>query len=850
MPAVSGEPLRGVAVSRLTDGLTVRGFAVSIDDVAPTTVTADQSTWNGASGSSATLRMEWETTGLPLFQQATIARVRVRLPGDASNIGASWDVTITGDNGSSALTFHYDDSPLSGSLGTARCGMLEIFLEVQSVGGIAPWGPIDSRGNGTPPAGTTHDWARGYLRSNVVLSSYSISNVSLGGAEPASFAFSDMTFNRVTLDATCFRNSIVELKHRQSAADVRTQSSSSSTSTQRDYTWNAVANGATSNGRINKDYANGNVDVWVVLPGTAFGGDAEYAWASSGHAAGFSVSNDAIIEDVARFTANPTITMTNLTFTDQIYNPYELANYKFKIQNARGEINTTSTISIQVRSQDDELVEDRTLGIVSSFYDAAPYYVHPEGHAPWDLVGERWNIRTNYTDMDSLNIVNDIFKVSRKMQVSTSDEEIDGAVFVGEAHSPTDNERNKITRCGTLFFSAYLYAARGTLWGVDNPIQHDGVYINARGTATETFFSPHDFARVVSGGVTGITADWKASSQESNGGKAIVLATYPAEGTNQPRTGIEGTGGFAETTLAVIEVVDSYTDDSGLRRMSSCAECCDCPCEEICSQCVTSHRVMPSMFDLIVSGVLLDLPGCREFNGKFLLKLFKYDGGLTPCVWGSLNKVLGWPHTIGGRTYCLWELARSPTWDWQLSAGVDNDHTNSPGRIYQASGKTARDFNGDCSDTVFDAWFDPDPLYGSPCDFSSAVAIVRPRYKCIRPAEGCFPNAPLPNHCDKRMARRLKFTWNGSAVVLTTAYEFVFPYLINYLEQKEPFFTTPQWWVSTSSTTPGTVFLRRDSPVIRYSRSLASYMCHGDNTFTNDNADGNPATVTVESLPC
>lgn len=313
MAAFAGEPWRGLTKIQLDDGLGRRNYTASIVDVTPDIATGDQASWEGSPGTSVTLRFEWDTIGNPTFGIADTATIAIRIPADGANIGATWSPAIGGaNNGVVEQTFHFDDNPLDGSIGTARAGMIEIFVQVQRVANIA-WGPVDSRGGGTPPAATTHNWARGYLRAPVTLSTFSISNVSLGSSEPSPFGFPDSIFTRGTLDAIWYRAGALALAARQSGSDKRTDTGVSQTGITRDYTWDTTATTITGKGRVNNSFIVGSTltDIRFTLPNTNFGGDNEYVWANSGHASGFVVSGQNL-DTVNKITVDPRITFSQI----------------------------------------------------------------------------------------------------------------------------------------------------------------------------------------------------------------------------------------------------------------------------------------------------------------------------------------------------------------------------------------------------------------------------------------------------------------------------------------------------------------------------------------------------------
>ena len=315
MPAIAGEPFRGLTKIHLDDATGTRAYTVSIDDVAPLTATGDQATWEGTPGSSVTLRLEWASTGTPTFSVADTITVAVRLPGDNTNIGATWTPSPgTGTSGTLTTTLHFDDNPLNGVLGAIRAGMLEVFLQIQRTAAVG-WGPVDSRGGGTPPAGSTFTWSRGYLRAPVTMTDFSVSDASLGGAEPGVFYATKPCYTRVTFDATWYRAAASTLRHKQGATTTRQGSSASGTSAIKEWSWTAATSSVGGTGRINKDYvaALTATQVEVTMPGgLSFGGDDEYYYATSGHVAGWTRASSGLLTDADRISVDPRIQFTQL----------------------------------------------------------------------------------------------------------------------------------------------------------------------------------------------------------------------------------------------------------------------------------------------------------------------------------------------------------------------------------------------------------------------------------------------------------------------------------------------------------------------------------------------------------
>lgn len=306
MPALAGEPWRGLAKVQMIDavaGLYGRNYTLSIDDVDPNSAAGNLPTWEKTyeqRATSFTLRLEWSSFGaVPVnLGPAEAFTVTMNLPSAGGAVGSSWAGAISGNSGVVTRTFHFDSDPLNEVLGVLTAGMLEPVLSVQK--DSAPtWGAANSRGAGSNiPAGTTHNWARGKLARRLRLDSYVPSNVSLGGAEPASFAYPDSMLSRAVLDAPLYRAEALTLEHYNGATLIRTQAGASTVSATRDWSWSATsgltarvhnagvsASGVYPNGGAGTAaagaYPAGSAPVRIVLPVRDFGGDNELVWGAT-----------------------------------------------------------------------------------------------------------------------------------------------------------------------------------------------------------------------------------------------------------------------------------------------------------------------------------------------------------------------------------------------------------------------------------------------------------------------------------------------------------------------------------------------------------------------------------------
>lgn len=328
MPAMTGEPFRGLSKVKLTDAGGGRAFTASLVDVVPDTATGHQNgtgvtAWEQAPGATTTLRIEWDTNGtstLAAPEEVVVSVHRVLNGAVGVQLGNSQTVTINSASGSSTLTFGFTRLPLETSIDNLAA-MFYVDILVRRLTPTAWTAGSDGRQTGSALSGVTHDWARGYLRAPHKLSTLTVHEATLGShRDPASFAFQayDPTFTRVTVVEV---NSIsgqasLTLEHlKQDNALIRTQAITSGT-TVNDYSWNLAAVGTTGRGRINKDYPASLSDIKNRLkwPTGNFGGDICDVWATAGQPSGWSVlaGSEHTLEHAGSLKTDPRISFTQL----------------------------------------------------------------------------------------------------------------------------------------------------------------------------------------------------------------------------------------------------------------------------------------------------------------------------------------------------------------------------------------------------------------------------------------------------------------------------------------------------------------------------------------------------------
>lgn len=359
MSEIGSEPFRGLAKVRVENAaLGNRNFTLSLVDVDPNAA-GDEAHQDGTgatawtqrpSGTGLTLRLEWNTEGATPPQQATIARVRIRLPGGDQVGATTWTPAIAGNSGSATRTCHFDDDPLNEAAGSLRWGAVELFFEVESVGGLTPWGPADSRGAFANPGTLTSDHARGYLRAEGVLSSHSLSNVALAGAEPATWAFPDPVHTRLTFAEQAFEAFSLTCSL-LNQADTAERSETLSDAGTRDFSWNGTTgtNRRVGNGMTLASEAK---HLRLTIAAVDFGGDDRFVLAAAGHEAGWTVDNARQITRSNRITVDPRLTPSYLLqLTDSQFGTPPMSKDVANGQRPQSEVGYVAARWVNARSE-------------------------------------------------------------------------------------------------------------------------------------------------------------------------------------------------------------------------------------------------------------------------------------------------------------------------------------------------------------------------------------------------------------------------------------------------------------------------------------------------------------------
>jgi hypothetical protein len=330
MPAASGEPWRGAALSFRGD---IVGFsngyrAWVTAEVRTTAPTGDLATWKGNAGGTLTLRFRWQQVGGGAGQVPNFASVTARIP-DGANIGTAWSMnggSFPAQNTEVTRTFHFDTDPMNQTLGTLRSGLIELYLDFGSSGGLGPWN-LDSRGGSAGTGADNLQWARGKLMGAQVLQSFTLSDVGLAGAEPPSFAALDSLFLQPICTSSSTENRTTTASMRRPSgvggATERSQAAGPNTAATQSYSWTGTTGNQTS--RVGEGIFAGSEakDIFLVLTSSQWNGEERNVWAASGHPAGWEYVDDLTLRYVGRVTVDPRLLVEHHNQLDD--NVFDLA---------------------------------------------------------------------------------------------------------------------------------------------------------------------------------------------------------------------------------------------------------------------------------------------------------------------------------------------------------------------------------------------------------------------------------------------------------------------------------------------------------------------------------------------
>lgn len=428
--------------------------------------------------------------------------------------------------------------------GTPCAGVLRLYVRIVRSSGIVQYDVnSDSGGSG----GSGQEWGQGLLRANCKVSDIAASAYPAG----STFAYGTAADEIITLTATHAQPFEVRgHEHvRIDALDVTTQHLAgdeqdigSGTTTTQQFTVN--------NPNFDDDaksYGAEFVPVGVaqLVPDS----DPTMLWTTLVDDGASVEQNGDNVRRQSFYDVDPGIVIQNGVVAESVYNRGETAEHQFELVNARGE---TLTRSVGWDILDGE---DTTVASVS---DTGPTYFNSRvigdtERALPDDTGDQWSIVT--TLADAYNVAANIYGVSRKWIFRADTGEAAGTVFTDKTASPSADGKTLFNRGQDVFFRGLLFNVRGEALGAV------AGFFAPRRTDQEAYELPLTAHTLAAGGeLTGASATYAVplTSVTSPAGRALVFSSSNVE---QPRSGGDGQGNFAETDIAAPEwtITDQYS---------------------------------------------------------------------------------------------------------------------------------------------------------------------------------------------------------------------------------------------------------------------------------------------------
>lgn len=457
---------------------------------------------------------------------------------------------IANSNVSSGSTFTFWATDDGTETGAPRAGTLRMYMRISGgSGAVGTNYDVDSDGNQFSLGGayTAFDFARGVLRANSKVSDLDVSAYPAGNA----FAYGAASDEAITLTATHtqpyevrghehVRIDALDGMDQQIEGDEKDIGSATSTTQQF-----AVNNPNFDDSA--KSYGAELIPVGVaqLLPDS----DPAMLWTTF-VADGVDVQqNGTGVRRQSFYDVDPRITLQNGVVGESVYNRGETAEHQFELVNARGE-SLTRSVGWDILDGADTTV--------ASVSDTGPTYSNSRVIGDTELAlpddtGDQWSIVT--TLADAYNVAANIYGVSRKWIFRADTGEAAGTVFTDKTASPSADGKTLFNRGQDVFFRGLLFNVRGEALGAV------AGFFAPRRTDQEAYELPLTAHTLAAGGeLTGASATYAVplTSVTSPAGRALVFSSSNVE---QPRSGGDGQGNFAETDIAAPEwtITDQYS---------------------------------------------------------------------------------------------------------------------------------------------------------------------------------------------------------------------------------------------------------------------------------------------------
>lgn len=504
----------------------------------------DRATWEGDAGSSVTLFFRNETAGaVPPGNADNVFELLVYYETGTGTLVKTLHSGTTPPADGTSYTFHFTSNGDSG--GSPRAGTLRLYIRADRDAIVA----YDRNSDNTGGSGTSGTGDQGALRSNLLVSDLTVSAYPSG----SKFAYGVAADEQFTLTAT----------HTQKYADRDNETFDMISLNASDVaveTFTDVELGA------------------ATTTAQAFTVDDTYATGDNNYGFRFTVNNNSLLLTGEKWTrpidsganvtqdgtnsvkrssfyvVNPDVTFASVTPGQTKYNRGESATVTYNIQNARSQ-NLTRSMTALVK--DSGGATKKTITDTGATYGdggTSDYTIADNDKATYDLTGDQWTLTGSVTGARFTNTPN-VYTVSRKWQVSTSNSSVNNGIHVGKAASPTSDTGAIRNRGQDTFFNYYVYNVRSELLG------NVAGFFNIRPISSETYEESSTGFTLATGQMTGASAKYTVDTDEATGFKTIVFASLAASGSSQPRTGTAGSGNFAESDTSVGEwqVSATYT---------------------------------------------------------------------------------------------------------------------------------------------------------------------------------------------------------------------------------------------------------------------------------------------------
>jgi hypothetical protein len=528
---------KGNALVVQTSAGSTRSFALRTDAVS-STAAGDLAGFTLSAGDSITLTYQTGTTGALAPSAPNTVIIQVYYETGTSTLIKELYNGAPPSSGTN-FTFYATDDGESG--GSPRAGTLRLY--VQAIRTDFGAYNVNSDSNGD----------QGVIRANAKVSDLSVSAYSSG----TTFAYGTASNENITLTATHTQPYDVRGHEnvRIDALDITAQQVSgtvkdigSATTTTQVFTVSDIFDDTA------KSYGTDFIPIGVaqLVPDS----DTNMLWTSFVDDGSNVEQNGNSVNRESFYDVDPRITITTVTIGETVYNRLESSTHSFEINNARAE-NLTRSVNWNIIDGDGD--------VVASVNDTGPTYsntrtIGSTESATNDLIGDTRNITTALSD--TYNESENIYNVSRLWKIREDSGSAVGTVFTDKTQSPSADNKILFNRGQDVFFTGLLFNVRDEALGASS-----GFFAPRRIDQVAYELNLTSFTLTASGEFTGADATYVVpfTSVTSPSSRSLVFSSNNVE---QPRTGKDGAGNFAETNIITSEwtITDQYQVECRLQK--------------------------------------------------------------------------------------------------------------------------------------------------------------------------------------------------------------------------------------------------------------------------------------------